>query len=158
MKRLIITLAVMFLAISAFAQISVTTPSQNLKLQYKSARVEGNNVELTVLVTNLSDTEVVLNLVGGLYQTGMSGSVAYDNDGNVYELGNMLVSVGNKSFSDQYCAGNFPAKVPVKCHILVRGIAREASSLTKVKLCVLCPQLGIQNTGICFELNNISFK
>ena len=158
MKRLILTLAALVVAVSGFAQISVTTPSQNLKLQFKGARTSGSNVEVTVLVTNLSDSEVVLNLVGGQYQTGMSGSVAYDNEGNVYELGNILVSVGNKSYSDQYCAGSFPSKVPVKCHILIKDISREASALTKIKLCLLCPQLGIQNTGICFELNDVNFK
>ena len=158
MKRLFISLVALLLCAGAFAQTSVTTPSQNLKLQFKGARLVGNDVELTVLVTNLSSQEVVLNLVGGMYQTGMAGSVAYDNEGNVYELGNILVSVGNKSYTDQYCAGNFPGKVAVKCHVLVKGMAREASSLAKLKLCLLCPQLDIKNTGICFELHDVSFK
>ncbi|MBR1539399.1 MAG: hypothetical protein IJ636_07835 [Bacteroidales bacterium] len=158
MKRLFFSLLAVLLCTGAFAQTSVTTPSQNLKLQFKGARTVGNDVELTVLLTNLSANEVVINLVGGMYQTGMAGSVAYDNDGNVYELGNVLVSVGNKSFTDQYCAGSFPGKVAVKCHVLVKNVAREASSLSKLKLCLLCPQLDIRNTGICFEINDVNFK
>lgn len=158
MKRLILSLLAVVLCTVAFAQTSVTTPSQNLKLQFKGARTVGSDVELTVLVTNLSANEVVLNLVGGMYQTGMAGSVAYDNDGNVYELGNVLVSVGNKSYTDQYCAGNFPGKVAVKCHVLVKNVAKEASAIAKLKLCLLCPALDIRNTGICFELNDVNFR
>ena len=106
----------------------------------------------------MSSSEVLVNLVGGIYQTGMGGSVAYDNDGNVYELGSILVSVANKSLTDQYSAMTFPSKVPVKCHILIKNVAKEADSFTKVKLCVLCPQLDVKSIGACFELNNVSFK
>ena len=158
MKRLILSLLAVILCSQAFAQTSVTTPSQSLKLQLKGARAVGNDVELTVLLTNLAASEVVVNLVGGMYQTGMAGSVAYDNEGNVYELGNVLVSVGNKSYTDQYCAGSFPGRVGVKCHILIRNVSKDASVISKLKLCVLCPQLDIKSTGICFELNEVNFK
>lgn len=137
---------------------TITTPTQNLKLQYKGSRVIGNDVELTVLITNTASDDVTVYLVGGLYQTGMSGSIAYDNEGNINEMADVLVSVGNKSLTEQYCAGVFPAKVPVKCHILVRNVAKEARVFAQIKLCFLCPQFEINNTGICFELNNISFR
>lgn len=160
MKKIAAILAGMLLfAAAAFAQTpSVTTPSQNLRLQYKGARAVGNDVELTVVITNLSPDEVVLNLVGGTYQTGMAGSVAYDSEGNIYELNNVLVSVGNKSYTEQYSATAFPSQVPIKCHIFVRGVDKSADKFAKVKLCVLCPQLDIQSTGIHFEINNVSIK
>ena len=148
----------LLLATAAFAQsISVTSPSQNLKLQFKSAERSGSDVILTVLVTNLSSSEQIVNLVGGQYQTGMAASIAYDNDGNVYELGNIVVSIGNKSFSEQYCAASFPAGVPVKCHVRVKNLASDVSSLVKLKLCVLAPELGVKNVGSCFEINNVAF-
>ena len=154
MKKIATILAGMLLfAAVAFAQTpSVTTPSQNLRLQYKGARAIGNDVELTVTITNLSQDEVVLNLVGGTYQNGMAGSVAYDNDGNIYELNNILVSVGNKSYTEQYSSTAFPSQV------FVRGVDKSANVFSKVKLCLLCPQLEIRNTGIHFEINNISIK
>ena len=158
MKRFFTLLSAMVLFAAAAAAQSVTTPTQNLTLQYKGARAVGNDVELTVVLMNNSASEVVLNLVGGVYQTGMAGSIVYDNEGNIYELSNVLVSVGNKSLTEQYCAGNFPSKTPVKCHILVKGVASEAASFAKVKLCFLCPQLDIKNTGICFELNNLNIR
>lgn len=160
MKKIATLLAGMLLfAAAAFAQTpSVTTPSQNLRLQYKGARVIGNDVELTVTITNLSSEEVVLNLVGGTYQNGMAGSVAYDNDGNIYELNNILVSVGNKSYTEQYSSTAFPSQVPVKCHVFIRGVDKAANLFSKVKLCLLCPQLDIRNTGIHFEINNVSIK
>ena len=146
MKRFFIFLSALVLFAASAAAQSVTTPSPDLKLQYKGARVSNNDVELTVVLTNLSADEVVLNLVGGVYQTGMSGSIVYDNEGNIYEMGNVLVSFGNKSYTEQYSAGNLPSKTPVKCHILVRNVASEAASFAKVKLCFLCPQLGNYNT------------
>lgn len=160
MKKFIFTVsALLAMTIAAAAQqISVTSPSQSLKLEQKSAKVVGNDVELTFLVTNLSADEAVINLVGGQYQTGMSGSVVYDGEGNIYEHTDVLVSVGKKAYTEQYSAGSFPSGVPVKCHLIVRNIDKDATSLAKVKLCVLSPQLGISNTGICFELNNVSFK
>ncbi|MBO4671865.1 MAG: hypothetical protein J5640_08525 [Bacteroidales bacterium] len=158
MKRLTAIFITLLLAAAAFAQTTVTTPSKDLKLQLRDVQTLGSDVEITVLVTNLSQNEVLLNLVGGIYQTGMGGSVAYDNDGNVYELGRVQVSVANKNLTDQYSATVFPPSVPVKCHILIKGVAKEATAMAKVKLCVLCPQLNIQNTGICFELNNVSFR
>lgn len=159
MKKLLITViaAVAFGAV-AFAQTTATTPSQDLKIQLKDSRIVGEDVELTLPVTNLSSSEVLINLVGGIYQTGMGGSVVYDNDGNVYELGRVLVSVANKTLTDQYSATTFPSKVPVKCHLKVLKVAKEASAFAKVKLCVLCPQLDVKNIGACFELNNVSFK
>lgn len=158
MKKLVIFLSAMVLFAATAAAQSVTTPSPDLKLQYKGARVSGNDVELTVVLTNLSSNEVVLNLVGGVYQTGMAGSIVYDNEGNIYEMGNILVSFGNKSFTEQYSAGNLPSKTPVKCHVLVRNVVSEATTFAKVKLCFLCPQLDIKNTGICFELDDIRVR
>ena len=160
MKKVLFAIFVLLATtvVAAAQQISVTSPSQSLKLEYKSASVNGADVELTFLVTNLSDNEVVINLVGGQYQTGMGGSVVFDSEGNLYEHTDVQVAVGKKAFTEQYSAGIFPAKVPVKCHLAVRNVDKAASALTKVKLCVLSPQLGISNTGICFELNNISFK
>ncbi len=158
MKKVFTILACLLFAAAAFAQTTITTPSRDLKLQLRSVQQLGSDVELTVLLTNLSQDEVLVNLVGGIYQTGMGGSVAYDDDGNVYELQRVQVSVANKNLTDQYSATTFPPSVPVKCHILVRGVAKEATALAKVKLCVLCPQLDIKNTGACFELNNVSFR
>ena len=160
MKKVLFTLfALLAMTIAAAAQqISITSPSQALKLEYKSAKVLGADVELTFLVTNLSENEIVLNLVGGQYQTGMGGSVVFDSEGNLYEHTDVQVAVGKKAFTEQYSAGIFPSNVPVKCHLTVKNVDTAASALTKVKLCLLSPQLGITNTGVCFELNNISFK
>lgn len=158
MKKLTAILVMLLLGVVAFAQTTITTPSKDLRLQLRDVQLLGNDVEITVLLTNISKDEVLINLVGGIYQTGMGGSVAYDNDGNVYELQSVMVSVANKNLTDQYSATSFPADVPVKCHILVKDVAKEATALNKIKLCVLCPQLDIKNIGACFELNKINFR
>jgi len=157
-KFLSIIAASLLFATAAMAQMSITTPSQSLKLAFKGAQVVGDDVEITLLLTNVADAESVVNLVGGQYQTGMSGSVAFDNEGNIYEIGDVLVSIGNKSYTEQYSAYSLPAGVPVKCHVLVKGVDKAATSLTKVKLCVLAPQLAVTAAGVCFEINNVSFK
>ena len=158
MKKLTAIFVMLLLGAVAFAQTTITTPSKDLRLQLRDVQMLGNDVEITVLLTNISKDEVLINLVGGIYQTGMGGSVAYDNDGNVYELQSVMVSVANKNLTDQYSATSFPADVPVKCHILVKDVAKEATALNKIKLCVLCPQLDIKNIGACFELNKINFR
>ncbi len=158
MKRISAIFVSLLLCVAAFAQTSITTPSKDLRLQIRDVQLKGSDVEVTVLLTNLSPNEVLINLVGGIYQTGMGGSVAYDNDGNVYELQSIQVSVGNKNLTDQYSATNFPSGVPVKCHILVKDVAKEATAIAKIKLCVLCPQIDIKNIGACFELNNVNFR
>ncbi len=158
MKKITTIIVALLLGVAAFAQTTITTPSKDMRLQLRDVQLLGSDVELTVLLTNLSQGEVLINLVGGIYQTGMGGSVAYDNDGNVYELQRIQVSVANKNLTDQYSAYTFPPSVPVKCHILVKGVAKEATALAKVKLCVLCPQLEVKSTGACFELNNVSFR
>ena len=158
MKKLTAILVMLLLGVVAFAQTTITTPSKDLRLQLRDVQMLGNDVEITVLLTNISKDEVLINLVGGIYQTGMGGSVAYDNGGNVYEPQSVMVSVANKNLTDQYSATSFPADVPVKCHILVKDVAKEATALNKIKLCVLCPQLDIKNIGACFELNKINFR
>ena len=158
MKKLTAIFVMLLFGVVAFAQTTITTPSKDLRLQLRDVQMLGNDVEITVLLTNISKDEVLINLVGGIYQTGMGGSVAYDNDGNVYELQSVMVSVANKNLTDQYSATSFPADVPVKCHILVKDVAKEATALNKIKLCVLCPQLDIKNIGACFELNKINFR
>ena len=153
--------AMMVLAVAMVANVaaqSVTTPNSKLQLQVKGVEYKNHNAEITVLISNQSDDEIMLNLVGGQYQTGMAGSIAYDDDGNVYELGNVQVSMANKSFTEQYCGINLPSKVPVKCHILIKNVNEAATELMKIKLCILCPALAINNTGVCFEINHVSLK
>lgn len=156
MKKTLLILALALFGAVASAQ-TIVTPTDNLMLILKNVQKTGNDVELTALVTNCSQQEIVLNLVGGQYQNGMAGSVAYDNEGEIYELGDMLVAVGRKAYTEQYCGVTIPSAVSVKCRILVKNVVPEATQFNKIKLCLLCPELGIENTGVCFELNNIVF-
>lgn len=156
MKRTIFLLVSFFIGISAFAQ-TISTPTDNLMLILKNVQKTGTDVEMTALVTNCSQQEIVLNLVGGQYQTGMSGSVAYDNEGNIYELGDVLVAVGRKAYTEQYCGVTIPSGVSIKCRFCIRNVDPAAAEFSKIKLCVLCNELALDSTGICFELNNIRF-
>lgn len=155
MKKILILIATLFLSSVMFAQ-TIVTPTDNLMLVVKSAQRVGQDVEIKALITNNSKNEIVLNLVGGQYQTGMSGSIAYDNEGNIYELGDVLVSLGKKSYTDQYCGVSVPAGVSVKCSCLIKNVDKSASSISKVKLCVLCPEIGLDSTGVCFEINKLT--
>jgi len=156
MKRTIFLLIAFFFSISAFAQ-TIGTPTDNLMLILKNVQKNGSDVELSALVTNCSQQEIVLNLVGGQYQTGMSGSIAYDNEGNIYELGDVLVAIGKKAYTEQYCGITIPSGVSVKCRMCIKNVDAVANEFSKIKLCVLCNELALDSTGICFELNNIRF-
>lgn len=154
MKKILLLITTFLLCGVMFAQ-NIATPSDNLRLIVKNAQRVGNDVEINALVSNNSKNEILLNLVGGQYQTGMAGSVAYDNEGNVYELGDVLVSIGKKSYTDQYCGMNIPAGVTIKCRFLIKNFDRTANELTKVRICALCPELGLESTGIGFEINKL---
>ena len=156
MKKIGLLLASILFSSVMFAQ-TIATPTDNLRLILKSVQKVGNDVELTGIVTNCSKQEIVLNLVGGQYQTGMVGSVAYDNEGNIYELGDMLVAVGKKAYTEQYCGVSIPSGVGIKCRFCVKNVDPAATELSKIKICVLCTELMLDSTGICFELNNIRF-
>lgn len=60
MKRIATILAVMLVSAAAFAQTAIYTPSQNVKLTLKDAKAAGGDAELTILLTNLADADVVL--------------------------------------------------------------------------------------------------
>lgn len=154
MKRIVLILLAFLFSMSLSAQ-TISTPTDNLMLILKSVQKTGTDVELSALVTNCSTQEIVFNLVGGQYQTGMSGSVAYDNEGNIYELGDMLVAVGKKAYTEQYCGVTIPSGVSVKVRVCIRNVDPLATELSKIKVCILCNELALDSTGICFELNNI---
>lgn len=154
MKKLLLVLSALMLTSAVFAQ-TVSSPVDKLGIQMKGAIKTGDDVDITIMLTNNTQKDATINLVGGQYQTGMSGSIAYDNEGNIYELGDVLVSVGRKALTEQYCGVSVPSGVSVKCHVRIRNFAADAKELTKVKVCLLCPELEINNTGVCFELNNV---
>jgi len=156
MKKTLLILVLALIGAMASAQ-TIVTPTDNLMLILKNVQKVGSDVELTALVTNCSEQEIVLNLVGGQYQTGMAGSIAYDNEGDIYELGDVLVGIGRKAYTEQYCGITIPSAVSVKCRMLIKNVTPEATQFSKIKLCLLCAELGIENTGVCFELNNINF-
>lgn len=79
--------AMMVLAVAMVANVaaqSVTTPNSKLQLQVKGVEYKNHNAEITVLISNQSDDEIMLNLVGGQYQTGMAGSI--NNTGVCFEI------------------------------------------------------------------------
>lgn len=156
MKKALLVIATLLVSAVAFAQ-SVATPNAGLQLNIKGIQKAGGNVEITFLLTNKSNSEAVVNLVGGQYQTGMSGSIAYDNEGNIYELGDVLVAVGKKAYTEQYCGVSIPAGVGVKCRACIKNVDPAATQLSFLKLCFLCPQLQINNTGVGFEITGIKF-
>lgn len=156
MKKILLLLASILFGTAMFAQ-TIETPTDDLLLILKNVEKIGADVELTGLLTNCSNQEVVINLVGGQYQNGMTGSIAYDNEGNIYELGDMLVAVGKKAYTEQYCGVTVPSGVAVKVRMCIKNLDPEATELSKIKFCILCPELMIDSTGVCFELNNIRF-
>ncbi len=157
MKKITLLIASILLSTLAFAQ-TVVSPTSDLAISIKSVAKNGSDVEIITLLTNKSASEVVVNLVGGQYQTGMSGSVAFDNEGNIYELGDVLVAIGKKAYTEQYCGVSVPAGVAVKCRICIKDVDSAANTLSKIKLCVLCPELSVDSTGMCFELNDVKFQ
>lgn len=156
MKRIFLLIIAAVFSTAMFAQ-TVSTPTDNLLLILKSVQKTGNDVEINGLLTNCSQSEIVVSLVGGQYQNGVPGSVAYDNEGNIYELHDILVAVARKAYTEQYSSVTIPSGVSIKVRMCIKNLDQEATELSKIKLCILSSELAIENTGVCFEMNNIPF-
>lgn len=154
------TLIILILAIAGILPMSaqvISSPTDNLLLVFTNAKRTGTDVELTLLLTNLAPQEMMVTLIGGVYQNGTSASMVYDNLGNIYELGSVQVAVGKQQFTQQEYGISIPPAVSIKCKMLVKDVDFEATMLNKVKLCILCPALGLNLAGTCFELNQLPF-
>ena len=158
MKRLVILMLSILLSFPAFSQTVVTNPIPYLTLTLRSVQTLQTDVELTFLITNTSPSELPVSLIGGFYQDGTAGTVAYDSEGNIYQYHDILVSIGNNSYNDQTSLASFPSNVPVKCHLLIRNVDPEATFMSKIKLCVLSDALDIRTSGICFHIDNVNFR
>lgn len=103
--------------------VKVTSPTRNLKLEYKGNYVEGNDVVVEFMLSNMTDKSIGLNWGGG---------TAWDDLGNSYSFGDMEFTIGGKEVSPM--GVEVPAEVPVKAVIRLRKVDSKAKAIAKITI------------------------
>lgn len=104
------------------AGIKVTSPSRNLKLQFKECVAEGNNVVINFIMTNASEEEIGLNSGGG---------TAYDDQGESHDFGYQEFTVGGKEVSPS--GMGLPAGIPLKASITLKNVSNKVKEIKLLK-------------------------
>ena len=128
------------------APLKIVTNHPDLKIKVKRCAASGKSVYLELLLNNVGTNDVEA-------QARSWKSIAYDNEGNIYEEGNIKVKVANKADYGFY-SGMFdiPVGVPMKLSILIEGVTTAAETLSRFKLHLDCSKWGLsENKLIVFS-------
>lgn len=103
--------------------VKVTSPTRNLKLEYKGNYVEGNDVVVEFMLSNTTDKSIGLNWGGG---------TAWDDQGNSYSFGDMEFTIGGKDVGPT--GVEVPTEVPVKAVIRLKKVDSKAKAIAKITI------------------------
>ena len=145
MKKILLILMAMFAFgiqnVSAQDGIKIVTNHPDFKVKVKRCAASGKTVIIDLILNN-TGTNDVENL-----EVGSSGySEAYDDEGNIYQGGEMKVKIANRPNYDHWTGKfNIPVGVPMKLSIQINGVPASAESIARLKLLVVCRAWGIGN-------------
>lgn len=100
----------------------VTSPTRNLKLQFKECVAEGNNLVINFMITNASEEEIGLNHGGG---------TAYDDQGEAHDFGYQEFTIGGKEVGPTGTA--LPAGIPLKASITLKNVGSKVEEIKLLK-------------------------
>lgn len=103
--------------------VKVTSPTRNLKLEYKGNYVEGDDVVVEFMLANTTEQSIGLTWGGG---------TAWDDLGNSYSFGNMEFTIGGKKVGPS--GVEVPAEVPVKAVIRLKKVDSKAAFIAKITI------------------------
>lgn len=101
----------------------VISPTKDLKLEFKEAYVEGYDVVINLLITNLTDKSIGLNSGGG---------DAWDDLGGTYKFGSSGFWIGGKEVSA--LGIEIPADIPMKAVVRLKDVSTKASLIKLIKI------------------------
>lgn len=103
--------------------VKVTSPTKDLKLEYKGNYTEGHDVVVEFLLTNLSDKAIGL---------GWGGGTAWDDLGNSYEFGDREFTIGGRTVGPS--GVEVPPEIPVKAVIRLKQVDQKAQNVSKITI------------------------
>ncbi len=103
--------------------VKVTSPTKDLKLEYKGNYTEGYDVVVEFQLTNLSDKAMKL---------GWGGGTAWDDLGNSYEFGDREFTIGGRTVGPS--GVEVPPEIPVKAVIRLKQVDQKAQNVSKITI------------------------
>lgn len=93
---------------------------------------------------------------------GNRGSLAYDDEGNIYEGGydqNISIKIANREYDPWYTSDfEILAGVPTKVTMKIKGVSLEAQSFAKIIMNFDCPAWDFNNSPVTLRNIPISRK
>lgn len=146
MKKILLILMAMFAFGSQNinaqdAPLKIVTNHPDFNIKVKRCAANGKTVVLDLILKNEGTSDVRVDNVGVYYY-----SEAYDDEGNIYQRGDLYVKVANRA-EYRYESGDFmiPTGVPMKLSIQINNVSASAESIARLSLCVNCPVWGLNN-------------
>ena len=143
MKKILLILMAMFAFglqnASAQDGIKIVTNHPDFDIKVKRCVASGKTVIIDLILNNEGTNDVtVSSVIAGNY------SVAYDDEGNIYQKGNLCVKVANRNqytaYTDEFM---IPTGVPMKTSIQINNVSPSAENIARLSLCILCSAWGL---------------
>ena len=156
MKRILFIMmalfAITFQGLHAQAPMKIVTNHPDFKINVKRCAASGKTVIIDLILTNEGATDVEAIIGYG----GLSGSEAYDNDGNIYQGEAIGVRVANRPDYSPYDSRLFkiPVDVPMKYSICIENVTTSTESIARLSLRFECQRWGL-NRDKMVKISNI---
>jgi len=134
MKKTILIISLIFVAICSNAQHKIQTPHPDLDVKLKRA-VEANGIlVIDLLITNYGSRDENITFEGSsMYYTT---SIAFDDEGNQYKGGSSIsYSVGGEEVYHGTTNVVLSPEVPVKFRVQIEKVDPYAKAITQLKIC-----------------------
>lgn len=120
-------LLVALAAISANAQVKVTSAHSNVEIKVRGCKLLGDIVTVNLLVTNMGKSPQLKFWTAGM----MPENYVIDDEGNKYGGKNMGIGTPDIEPQSLY-SGEFPMDIPIKLLLTIDGVDDYASELKMV--------------------------
>lgn len=135
------------------APLKIVTNHPDFSIKVKRCAASGKTVIIDLILNN-NGTNDVENVTAGGGEYGRA--VAYDDEGNIYEVNAIKVKVANKPEYTKWETDKFniPSGVPMKLSVQLEGVPQSAESIARLKLVLKCSVWGL-NDDKPVKINNI---
>ena len=147
MKKFLFLLMAMiafgFQSVNAQDGMKIVSNHPDFKIKVKRCAASGKTVIIDLVLTNEGATDVEKIEGGG----GYWDSEAYDDEGNIYQYGDVKVRVANREEYEKNGCGEFkiPVGVPMKFSISLENVPASAESIARLSLVFKCEKWNLND-------------
>lgn len=121
---------------SAGEAFRIVTNHPDFKIKVLRCEASGSTCVIDMIFENIGSQDVGMTIYGGNY--GEWRSVAYDDEANRYDNGNLKVSIANKPLTVMYINSELPAGIPLKARVQIEGVKASATMFRRIDLGITC--------------------